>query len=182
MPNKIKFETIFSKDQLPPLFGDLKGTIGIEWRKLSEINFESIGRILTCHLIVEHYLTNYLSILGPNDLDWDSARLSFANKIVLAQKRPELKECNLIDGIKALNKVRNSISHNLQAIVNENDIRTIKNIVVSLSEKLGFSKEDAQVFDRADYSDVAAIEFFTSLTCAFIAVFWEAVVQGRKLG
>jgi hypothetical protein len=79
-----------------------------------------MGRILRAHLFVEHYLTDYLSTRNPNLGSTEKARLSFSQKVELAD-RPESPEAYLFTGIRRLNQVRNRLAHTLMAEVTEAD-------------------------------------------------------------
>ena len=97
----MKIPNIFSHDNLPPLFSDKFREIGPEWKRLTGIDFERVGRILTCHLIIEHYLTNYIELQSPNEFDWSEARLTFSQKLKLAKKTSGLKEASIFKGIES---------------------------------------------------------------------------------
>jgi hypothetical protein len=79
-------------------------------------NADTLGRILRAHLFVEHFLSNYISAKNPNLAGLERARLSFAQKIDLADNR-EASVAYLIPGIKQLNKIRNRVAHNLEASI-----------------------------------------------------------------
>ena len=79
-----------------------------------------MGRILRAHLFVEHYLTEYLQRINPMLGSIKDARLSFAQKMELAE-RPNSAESYLFPGIRRLNTVRNRLAHTLQAEVTEED-------------------------------------------------------------
>jgi hypothetical protein len=53
----------------------------------------AVGVILRCHLIVEHFLDRYLAAANPGIQEWDSARLSFAQKLALAATREASSTC-----------------------------------------------------------------------------------------
>lgn len=79
---------------------------------------EAIGRILRGHLFVEHYLTEYIRVRNPNLGDLESARLSFSQKIALAEK-PNAPEFLWFPGIRLLSSIRNRMSHRLNAEVSD---------------------------------------------------------------
>ena len=79
-----------------------------------------IGRILRSHLFVEYYLTRYLAVRNPALGELDSARLSFAQKVSLAD-RSDASVSYLIPGVAQLNKIRNRLAHTLRADVSEED-------------------------------------------------------------
>jgi hypothetical protein len=157
--NKVK--SIFSNVSLPPFFGDNFRTNGPEWRRVKKVNFELIGRVLACHLIVEHYLTKYLELNTPTDLSWDAAKLSFSQKIALAcGKDSPICNNNLHEGILTLNRIRNDFSHNIEVALDSKKIDNLKKILKAFSIKSE---------DSAKYSDVAIVEIFTMMACSYFA-------------
>ena len=79
-----------------------------------------MGRILRAHLFVEHYLTAYLEANNPNLGNLENARLSFAQKVALAEQ-PNAGERYLFPGIRRLNQIRNRLAHTLKAEVTNED-------------------------------------------------------------
>ena len=79
-----------------------------------------MGRILRAHLFVEHYLARYLSVRNPNLGSTNEARLTFAQKVALAD-RSDPTVSHLIAGVTRLNKVRNRLAHTLNAEVTAED-------------------------------------------------------------
>ena len=79
-----------------------------------------MGRILRAHLFVEHYLARYLSVRNPNLGPIDDARLTFAQKVALAD-RSDATVSHLMTGVARLNKVRNRLAHTLNAEVTTED-------------------------------------------------------------
>ena len=57
----------------------------VTWKKLCAINHRTLGGFLSAHLIIEHYLTEALkrTVQGKEKLNWDSARLTFSQKVNL---------------------------------------------------------------------------------------------------
>lgn len=88
-----------------------------------------MGRILRSHLFVEHYLTEYLSAQNPNLENLRKARLSFSQKIELADRQGS-PEAYLFPGIRRLNQVRNKLAHTLMANVTAADRDTFLSIAL----------------------------------------------------
>jgi hypothetical protein len=100
---------------LPPKVARLDGPNGVEWERLGDIDVESVGRILACHLIIEHYLEGYLASSSPKFLNWEETRLTFGQKLdLLARKGGMIEEFGLLGGIRSLNAVRNHMSHEIE--------------------------------------------------------------------
>ena len=110
---------------LPPLVGEINGG-SITWQRLDDINYEELGYFLSCHLIIEHYLDEYLKA-EYKSLSWDDCKLTFSQKINLLssfQVSEPYKE--LIPSIKAMNKIRNKISHRVNFKISIDDLELLK--------------------------------------------------------
>ncbi|MHC0441418.1 hypothetical protein [Flavobacterium sp. 3-210] len=88
---------------------------------------DTIGHILKCHLVVEHYLTNYLQANFKN-LDFDSARLSFSQKANLISVR-DTRVAFVKPGIIELNRIRNKFAHNLKAELSLNTMNEMLSVL-----------------------------------------------------
>jgi hypothetical protein len=86
-----------------------------------ELDIEAIGRILRAHLYVEHYLEEYLIHTNPRLGTLKDARLTFAQKVALVD-HTDARVVSLLPGLKVLNKVRNRLAHDPQAIVTTEDV------------------------------------------------------------
>ncbi|WP_457968158.1 hypothetical protein [Acinetobacter calcoaceticus] len=110
---------------LPPLVGQIsKGSV--TWQRLDSINYEELGYFLSCHLIIEHYIDEYLKVEYEN-LSWEDCKLTFSQKINLLSNFPisePYKE--LIPSIKAMNKIRNKISHRVDFKISIDDLEPLK--------------------------------------------------------
>jgi hypothetical protein len=146
-------------EKLKPLMPRLIAQFDLEnerFKKLFAIEHDHIGRVLKSHLIVENYLTRYL--IAKFELETlDDAKLTFFQK---AQLIPSSGEASTFvrPGIIALNKVRNKLSHNIDAIIEFGDIESIMSV-------LEISRSGVR-FDNP-YS---AIEAFCAVACAFLIV------------
>jgi hypothetical protein len=98
-------------ESLPPILGPVengKRTLKI----LDNIDFDLMGYLLSCHLIVEHYIDEFLHAHYP-DLDWDAARLTFEKRVALLSKWGLGHDP--IPEIKHLNTLRNRLSHHVDS-------------------------------------------------------------------
>jgi hypothetical protein len=96
---------------LPPMFADSFRDNGPEWKRISGVDFEGIGRILACHLIIEHYLSKLIEFQTPKEFDWDESKLTFAQKVKILRKYEPLIAHDFIKGVEVLNRIRNKFSH-----------------------------------------------------------------------
>ena len=49
---------------LPPLVANIRDG-NVTWQRLENLNYELLGYFLSCHLIIEHYLDEYLKTRYP---------------------------------------------------------------------------------------------------------------------
>jgi hypothetical protein len=97
---------------------------------LSLLNNEidEMGLVLKCHMIIEHYIDEFLIVAYPTISQWDKIRLAFNQK-------PELiNNFRTVMGIaypsvKCLNSLRNKFSHRLAYKIKEEDYKEIKEIM-----------------------------------------------------
>lgn len=56
---------------LPPLVGGIKNG-EITWEKIESVDHETLGYLLSCHLIIEHYVTEVLKSANwrGDELQW----------------------------------------------------------------------------------------------------------------
>ena len=97
---------------LPPLVAEIVGD-SVTWQRIENLDYEMLGYFLSCHLIIEHYLDEFLRICYPS-LDWDAAHHTFGQKVALLSKlNIEPDKFNCIPAIKHLNSIRNKLGHNI---------------------------------------------------------------------
>ena len=157
---------------LPPLFDNI--TDGkIAWKNLENIDYDSIGKILVSHLLIETYITKYINLRIPNSFDIDSANLTFSKKLNIIKGDLESMPFKFYNGINIINKIRNRYSHNLESTIDNSEIGIIK----SFLEDYGKIYQDPGTKDNkanrlsftnmADY--ITIIESFTNLFCSCLA-------------
>jgi hypothetical protein len=168
---KEKIDNYFTHDSLPSLFSDSFRELDVKWNKIEGVNFELVGRILICHLIIEHYLTVFIELEISRKLTLDKIRLTFSQKLKLIEDNEALKETGIIKGIEIVNMIRNKFSHNLKVVINNNDIKYLKSVVDKIRDKGSNENENIE------YSDIATIESFTSMICAFMAGYCTSTVH-----
>ncbi|MFR0676012.1 hypothetical protein ACLUUI_20305 [Enterobacterales bacterium AW_CKDN230030176-1A_HGKHYDSX7] len=99
---------------LPPMFNGVKDG-SVVWKRIADIDHELLGYFLTCHLLIEHYMDEYLKATLPQ-LDWEKPRLTFGQRINLLKWEVLIndKKYDPIPAIKHMNTLRNKISHRLE--------------------------------------------------------------------
>ncbi|WP_426662241.1 hypothetical protein [Rhodanobacter aciditrophus] len=115
-----------------------------------------IGRLLKCHLIVEHYLEQYLSEQYGLENVAD-AKLNFFNKAMLLPTRAS-SAAFVRPGILKLNTIRNKAGHNLGA---EPDFADLGPIVEALRVARPHTMFTAPI---------EAIEAFATIACTWLVI------------
>jgi hypothetical protein len=126
------------------------------YQRLLDIDHASKALILRCHLVVEYYVTQYLEAANPASPKIGDARLTFAQKLDLAD-HPQANFHFLMDGIRALNAIRNKIAHRLEFIPEEEDIAPILECVRTWHTAAR----------KAIPQGLEVINVFTEIVCAF---------------
>jgi hypothetical protein len=127
-----------------------------QFKMLLEADHDLIGRVLKCHLVVEHYLDRYLlSHLKLQHLE--DARLTFAQKATLLPS-DGAAAAFVKPGILRLNAIRNRFGHTLQPALSMGDLGAIQTV-------LGIARENVP-FD----TPIEAIEAFTTVACTWLIV------------
>jgi hypothetical protein len=62
---------LMKRPALPPLVGGIKNG-EITWEKIESVDHETLGYLLSCHLIIEHYVTEVLKSANwrGDELQW----------------------------------------------------------------------------------------------------------------
>lgn len=105
---------------LPPLVRDIRDG-NVTWQRLENLDYELLGYFLSCHLIIEHYLDEYLKTRYPT-LNWDASKQTFGQKVSLLATDNYPEKYNSIPAIKHLNSLRNKLSHNIDFKIAEADL------------------------------------------------------------
>lgn len=140
---------------LPPVVADTENG-KVTWERLEDIDYEVLGYLLSCHLIIEHYVEEYIRAVGSR-LDWDSARLTFGQKIALLSKVDFPDRYNSVPYIKHLNAIRNKFSHDINFKITNEDLLPF---VQFLKKIYGNDKE-------VPTEAVEILNAFTIMTCVW---------------
>ena len=100
----------------------------VTWQRLEHLDYELLGYFLSCHLIIEHYLEEYLKTVYPK-LDWDASRQTFGQKVSLLATDNYPEKYNCIPAIKHLNGLRNKLSHNIDFKIAKEDLLPLSQYV-----------------------------------------------------
>ena len=143
--------------RLPPLIAEItEGAVA--WQRLESIDYEVLGYFLSCHLIIEHYLDEFLKICHPS-LDWDAARQTFSQKIALLSNFKVSDKYDCVPAIKHMNSLRNKLSHNIEFKIRLEDLLPLNQYLTKVSSgKIEISTSPKEILTE-----------FTSMTCVLFA-------------
>lgn len=117
---------------------------------------DALGRVLKCHLVVEHYLDRFLvAHFGIHNAE--DARLTFAQKVTLLPNKATAAAF-VKPGILQLNRIRNRLGHSLGARLSVQDLGAIHTILDVARPGVDFG------------NPVEAIETFTAVASTFLIV------------
>lgn len=111
------------------------------WEQFWSGNSTRLGDILTCHLIIEFHLTNWLSAANPGLPSLDDLRLSFSQKLKLVDGVDEAIQL-LIPGMACINKIRNAVAHNISVDLNKLDLSPLRSFVWPWHDAAGKPKNE----------------------------------------
>lgn len=155
--------------RLPPLVAGIREG-AVTWQRLENLDYELLGYFLSCHLIVEHYLDEYLRTKFPQ-LDWDASKQTFAQKVALLSTDNYPEKYNSIPAIKHLNSLRNKLSHNIDFRISDADLLPLSQYLKKCcGPDMPEPKEPKET-----------LELFTSMVCVWFASGISATAQHTKL-
>lgn len=112
------WRTVQGNKAIPPLVAEIAGG-SVTWQALEQLDYEFLGYFLCCHLIIEHYLDEFLKSSYPS-LSWEKARHTFGQKVALLSQFKPKYDC--IPPIKHLNTLRNKLIHNINLKIEVEDL------------------------------------------------------------
>jgi hypothetical protein len=155
---------------LPPFLAEIvQGSV--TWQEIEGIDHEFLGYFLSCHLIIEHYLDQYLRIMHPK-LNWGAARHSFSQKVALLSEFKINDQYDCIPAIKHMNSLRNKLSHDIQFTIRTEDLLPLTQYLVA-----GIYKNGGVVPTEPRL----ILEQFTMMSCVLFASFISGFAQSTKL-
>lgn len=136
---------------LDELSQDLEQTIADNFPETDNLEYA----ILKCHLLVEYTIVRYISCMSFHQLDPESIRFTFAQKLDVAAMLGFGAYCDLtIPSVELLNRVRNQVAHRF----------TIDRTIID--EIYRWWTEDPDVVDTATDEDRIG---FLAWFCSFLA-------------
>ena len=143
-------------------------------RVLPKASSARIGGLLLNHLMAEHYLQACLDLVGDDDVAWEEARLTFAQKLsLLGGKSGVLTELGILPGLRCLNRIRNQAAHDLKAQLTSTDVAPMRSFLTPHFQKARrtLPAEPEKVVDT-----------FTAVACASLLGYVAAYRGARRLG
>jgi hypothetical protein len=155
--------------RLPPLVHSIRDG-DVTWQRLESLNYELLGYFLSCHLIIEHYLDEYLKTQYPK-LDWDASKQTFGQKVALLATDNYPEKYNSIPAIKHLNSLRNKLSHNIDFKITEADLLPLSQYLRKCcGSELEQPTEAKEILD-----------LFSTMVCVWFASGISSTAQQTKL-
>jgi hypothetical protein len=142
---------------LPPLVSEIIDG-SITWQRLEGVDYKILGYFLSCHLIIEHYLDEFLKICHPT-LDWESAKNTFGQKVALLSNFRVSEQYDCIPAIKHLNSLRNKLSHDIEFKIDSQSLLPLKQY---LKKAYGGNK-------KVPTLPLELLDEFTTMTCVLFA-------------
>lgn len=109
-----------------------------ENRQLLEKSYEHVGKIISCHLVIENLLNTELITLGlytNEEIQNKKIWIKFSQKLRKLPKDKKYPYTFLIPGIGQLNDIRNEFAHNLEAKIEDKSTFHIDKVVRLLRKK-----------------------------------------------
>ena len=130
----LSMENPVDPELLKKLFADLENInedvrlFSVKYSALIKGGDPALATVLRCHLVAEHFLSEYLAAANPAVVDWDGARLTFAQKLALAENAMSAVAF-ITPGLACLNRARNRFSHRLDVVLDSTDLGPIEEIM-----------------------------------------------------
>lgn len=167
----------------PKVFEDIQKSQTIEkatdlfnqrWESFWKSDISIIGRVLTAHLILEYYMDQYIYAANPALKDLSKIGLNFYKKLeIVRQCLPD--PTKILDGIASINKIRNTLAHNINATIPAKNLATLR-----LALKTGRTKNEGSNLK----DNISLITTFTEAASAilhFHASFIKKIGHGKGL-
>lgn len=147
----------------------------VTWKSRLNRDYKLLGYFLSCHLVIENYLDEVLKIEHP-DLNWDEARIPFASRLALLEKRDFPKGYNFLPAVKYMNSLRNKISHQPDYEITVESLKPLADFLKQLPHE-DKTRRKLQIPKTA----TGILDMFTSMCCVFCAGTIAAIARYKKL-
>jgi hypothetical protein len=136
----------------------------VHWQTFDAVDYETIGYLLTCHLLIEHFLDHCLAAVADVPLAWDAANLRFYQKLTLLKGLDAFQPpYDFLASIGHLNSLRNKLAHDLQFKLTAQELEPLR--------KALRDSPDAESLQ----SPVYTLSRYTRVVCGYFA----GLISGR---
>lgn len=156
-----------NKHWMPPLVGGFSDG-KVTWQRLDQINYDMLGYLLSCHLVIEHYMDHFLRTYTHAPFGWEGAKLTFGQKAALISKLPFPERYNFVPSLKHLNALRNKFSHNITAQLSEEDLLPFRHFLEQCTNQKEKVPKDAKEL----------LNVYLGVVCAYMA---SSISHGAQL-
>lgn len=118
-----------------------------------ERDSRAIGEVLHAHIVVEHFLNQYLRQAHPT-VDFDEWRLTYDGKVRLIPKSDTLLKA-YVPGLKALGRIRNKLAHELHFNIAPSDVQPMVEVAEYKVERTGSMTQAPMNFATASPKAIA---------------------------
>jgi len=171
----LSMENPVDPELLKKLFADLENInedvrlFSVKYSALIKGGDPALATVLRCHLVAEHFLSEYLAAANPAVVDWDGARLTFAQKLALAENAMSAVAF-ITPGLACLNRARNRFSHRLDVVLDSTDLGPIEEIMRIWNTAGGYAVPVG----------LLAVEEFTFMACSILHSAYRSVLRHGK--
>jgi hypothetical protein len=139
---------------LPPRVREIANG-SVTWERITGVEYDFIGYFLSCHLVIEHYMQEYLKIAYPA-LDWNAASLTFPKTISLLSRFVTGKyDC--VPALKHMNSLRNKVAHDLRFKIQADNLQPLAQYLTKTYGDVAHVPTEPK----------AILSNFTSMVCAY---------------
>ena len=128
-----------------------------------ELDYETVGYFLSCHLMIDYYISEYLKRLYP-ELNWQGTRLDFSAKISLISKsfklRTDIETKKFFDALKHLNALRNKLAHNLDFRLTLDEMKPLVSLSGVFTSKKIWKEKPSSVLHVFTFHTVLLLDTF----------------------
>jgi hypothetical protein len=121
-----------------------------------ERDSRAIGEVLHAHIVVEHFLGQYLRQAHPT-VDFDEWRLTYDGKVRLIPKLDTRLKA-YVPGLKALGRIRNKLAHELHFNIAPADVQPMVEVAEYKAERTSAMTQAPMNFATAT-PEVVALDF-----------------------
>lgn len=154
---------------LPPKVGDVVNG-SVTWERVEGVNYELLGYFLSCHLVIEHYMDEYLKASYP-ELCWADTKHTFGQKIALLSRYKVSERFDFMPAVKHMNSLRNKLGHRIAYPIKMEELLPLSQFLTKASHGVEQTFADAHSLLRT----------FTSMVCVVFAGAISAMAsRGRE--